>query len=220
MTVLYLFGFDRIGVAVSDIYFVDPEPLPGQEGAERGVRLELRYLEAGELKGSIYSARPIAVDRPLWRVDLLESVEGTPGSFDRTHHHPGLDGWEPGRRVFDKGLSQEPLKWLAEHLADLEGCSTGPGCSVTRSARPTWRGCASGPRRSSKRSAACSTPYAPSPPRARRAPACGQAGCDPPGHGTAGRRWCRVSLLPRNGLLRNRLLAAHKRHVVQAGALV
>ncbi|WP_344887742.1 hypothetical protein [Nonomuraea antimicrobica] len=118
---LYLFGFDRIGVAVSDIYFVDPEPLPGQEGAERGVRLELRYLEAGELKGSIYSARPIAVDRPLWRVDLLESVEGTPGSFDRTHHHPGLDGWEPGRRVFDKGLSQEPLKWLAEHLADLEG---------------------------------------------------------------------------------------------------
>ncbi|MGR6922122.1 hypothetical protein ACU635_48410 [[Actinomadura] parvosata] len=121
VTVLYLFGFDRIGVAVSDIYFVDPNPLEGQEGAERGVRLELRRLESGELKGSIYSSRPITVDRPIWRVDLLESVTGTPGSFDRTHHHPGVKGWEPGRRVFDERLSQEPLKWLGERLADLEG---------------------------------------------------------------------------------------------------
>ncbi|MFI7613680.1 hypothetical protein ACIBP6_20860 [Nonomuraea terrae] len=118
---LYLFGFERIGVAVSDIYFVDPAPLPGQEGAERGVRLELRRLEQGELKGSIYSARPISIDRPIWRVDLLESVDGTPGSFDRTHHHPGTRGWEPGRRVFDERLSKEPLAWLGERLADLEG---------------------------------------------------------------------------------------------------
>ncbi|GAA2205278.1 hypothetical protein GCM10009850_007880 [Nonomuraea monospora] len=121
VTVLYLFGFDRIGVAVSDIYFVDPNPIKGQEGAERGVRLELRRLESGELKGSIYSSRPISVDRPIWRVDLLESVSGTPGSFDRTHHHPTLKGWEPGRRVFDERLSAEPLKWLGERLADLEG---------------------------------------------------------------------------------------------------
>ncbi|KAB8195975.1 hypothetical protein FH608_010905 [Nonomuraea phyllanthi] len=126
---LYLFGFERIGVAVSDIYFVDPNPEAGQEGAERGVRLELRRLEPGELKGSIYSARPITVDRPLWRVDLLESVTGTPGSFDRTHHHPSLHGWEPGRRVFDKELSGEPLKWLGERLADLEGVLDAAGVS-------------------------------------------------------------------------------------------
>ncbi|MFG2072350.1 hypothetical protein [Nonomuraea maritima] len=119
--VLYLFGFERIGVAVSDIYFVDPAPMPGQEGAERGVRLELRKLEQSDLKGSIYSARPITVERPLWRVDLLESVEGTPGSFDRTHHHPGMRGWEPGRRTFDERLSKDPLAWLGERLADLEG---------------------------------------------------------------------------------------------------
>ncbi|WP_246064136.1 hypothetical protein [Nonomuraea longispora] len=118
--VLYLFGFDRIGVAVSDIYFVDPNPAKGQESAEHGVRLEVRRLEPGELKGSIYSARPITIDRPIWRVDLLESVDGTPGSFDRTHHHPGTSGWEPGERVFERELSAEPLKWLAERLADLE----------------------------------------------------------------------------------------------------
>lgn len=127
---LYLFGFEQLGVAVSDIYFVDPDPDPGQEGAERGVRLELRRLESGELKGSIYSARPIAVDRPIWRVDLLESVSSAPGSFDRTHHHPGVDGWEPGRRVFDKHLSAEPLKWLEERLADPEAVLSQAGVAL------------------------------------------------------------------------------------------
>jgi hypothetical protein len=63
--VLYAFGFDRIGVVVSDLYFVDPKPMPGQEGAERGVRLELRMLDRGDPRGSIYAARPIGVDRPI-----------------------------------------------------------------------------------------------------------------------------------------------------------
>jgi hypothetical protein len=119
--VLYVFGFERTGVVLSDLYFVDPNPLEGQESAERGVRLEVRLLAAGELKGSIYSSQPIEIGRPVWRVDLLESADGMPGSFDRTHHHPGLRGWEPGRRVFDEGLSADPLDWLASRLADLEG---------------------------------------------------------------------------------------------------
>lgn len=117
---LYIFGFERIGVAVSDLYFVDPNPGKGQEGAEHGVRLEVRMLEQGQLKGSIYSARPINVDRPIWRVDLLESVDGRPGSFDRTHHHPVFTEWNPGPRVFDRELSGDPLQWLAGKLADLD----------------------------------------------------------------------------------------------------
>jgi hypothetical protein len=119
--VLYVFGFNRIGVAVGDIYFVDPNPTKGQEGAERGVRLELRLLDEGDLKGSIYSARPIEVAQPVWRVDLLESVDGEPGSFDRTHHHPTFTGWDPGPRVFARELSGDPLGWLARRLADLDG---------------------------------------------------------------------------------------------------
>ncbi|MGH3158481.1 MAG: hypothetical protein ACRDNF_18175, partial [Streptosporangiaceae bacterium] len=93
---LYAFGFERYGVVVSDIYFIDPNPMKGQESPERGVRLELRVLEREKLKGSIYSAQPIGVDQPIWRVDLLESADGPPGSFDRTHHHPAFRGWEPG----------------------------------------------------------------------------------------------------------------------------
>ena len=117
---LYAFGFERIGVLVSDLYFVDPNPHPGQEGAEHGVRLEVRVLGHGEPQGSIYSARPIEAGRPVWRADLLESVDGKPGSFDRTHHHPAMSGWEPGRRVFEKGLSAAPVQWVGEQLCDLE----------------------------------------------------------------------------------------------------
>lgn len=115
---LYAFGFDRLGVVVCDLFFADPDPLPGQESAERGVRLELRMLERGALRGGIYSAQPVAVDRPIWRCDLLESVDGPPGSFDRTHHHPRFEGWEPGGRVFVEALSADPLGWLRARLDD------------------------------------------------------------------------------------------------------
>jgi hypothetical protein len=118
---LYAFGFDRIGVVLGDLYFVDPNPNKGQEGAERGVRLEVRMFERGELKGTIYSAQPIEIGRPIWRVDLLESVAGPPGSFDRTHHHPQFHEWDPSSRVFVEELSSRPLEWLADNLSNLEG---------------------------------------------------------------------------------------------------
>jgi hypothetical protein len=124
---LYAFGFERVGVVVGDLYFVDPRPAKGQEGAEHGVRLELRVLGRGELKGSIYSAQPIEVGQPVWRADLLESVDGPPGSFDRTHHHPAFTGWEPGRRVFVRELSADPLGWVGARLADLDGLLASAG---------------------------------------------------------------------------------------------
>jgi hypothetical protein len=117
--VLYTFGFERLGVVVSDLYFVDPNPREGQEGAERGVRLELRLLEHGELRGSIYSARPIEIGQPVWRVDLLELASGPPGSLNRAHHHPSFNGWDPGRRTFDPELTADPVAWVGKELSDL-----------------------------------------------------------------------------------------------------
>ncbi len=115
---LYAFGFETVGVVVGDLYFVDPDPLPGQESPERGVRIEVRLLLRKDLPGSIYSAQPIVVDRPVWRADLLESV-GSPGSFDRTHHHPRFAGWEPGERQFEEEMTADPLGFVGSELADL-----------------------------------------------------------------------------------------------------
>jgi hypothetical protein len=124
---LYAFGFERVGVLVGDLYFLDPHPPKGQEGAEHGVRLELRVFGRGALKGSIYSAQPIEIGQPIWRADLLESVDGRPGSFDRTHHHPVFSGWDPNRRVFVRELSAEPHGWLSGKLADLDGLLVSAG---------------------------------------------------------------------------------------------
>ena len=132
---LYAFGFERVGVLFSDMYVVIPDPPPGQEGAERGVRLEVRLLERGELKGNMFSSRPVEVGQPVWRADLLESVKGDgeegmgrrvgdggpPGSLDRAHHHPSFRGWNPGRRAFDPELTADPVQFVGQRLADLEG---------------------------------------------------------------------------------------------------
>ncbi len=116
---LYAWGFERVGVVAGDLYFLDPNPSSGQEGAERGVRLEVRLLDRPPLTGSIYAAQPIVIDRPVWRADLLETVSGDPGSHDRTHHHPHFQGWEPGTRQFDPALSGDPMGWLSDQLTRL-----------------------------------------------------------------------------------------------------
>jgi hypothetical protein len=117
---LYAFGFDRIGVVASDLHFLDPNPGEGQDGAEQGVRLEVRLFERGERSGSIYSAQPIAIGRPIWRADLFESV-ANPGSLDRAHHHPRCRRWEPGPRHFVEEMSADPIGWVGQRLSDLDG---------------------------------------------------------------------------------------------------
>src|SRR5580700_5976832 len=129
-SMLQVFGFDRVGVVIGDIYFINPNPAKGQEGPERGVRLELRMLRAGDLTGSVYSARPITIAEPVWRADLLESADGPPGSLNRAHHHPGMRDWEPRTRVFDRELSSDPVGWVGTRLADLEGLLTQAGIEV------------------------------------------------------------------------------------------
>src|SRR6201996_5030358 len=119
---LQAFVFGRVGIVVGDLYFLDPNPHKGQEGPEHGVRLELRAIDRGELKSSIYSAVPIGVGKPIWRGDLVEQGGGKPGSADPSPHHPKItDQWDPTDRVFLRELSQGPLGWLAGQLADLPG---------------------------------------------------------------------------------------------------
>ena len=124
---LQVFGFERVSVVLGDLFFIDPDPMEGQETPERGVRLEVRLLHAGELTGSIYAARPIEIAAPVWRADLLESVDSPPGSLDRAHHHPAFRGWGPSQRGFDREQSADPVPWVGRQLADLEGLLTRAG---------------------------------------------------------------------------------------------
>ncbi len=117
---LWTLAFDRLGVVMSDLYFVDPTIDQGAGGAERGVRLELRYFERDELKGSVYSAVPIRIDRPIWRVDLLETAESEPGSLNRAHHHARFHDWDPGKRVFVQELSDNPVGWVRDRFGQLD----------------------------------------------------------------------------------------------------
>lgn len=127
---LWTLAFERAGVVMSDLYFVDPAIDQGDEGAERGVRIELRVFERDELRGSPYSAVPIRIDRPIWRIDLLETVESEPGSLNRAHHHPRFRGWEPGRRVFVEELSADPLSWVRDRFTDIEGVLADAGVTA------------------------------------------------------------------------------------------
>ena len=117
---LWSLAFERVGVVIGDLYFVDPSIDQGEAGAERGVRFELRFFEREPLRGSVYSAVPIRADRPIWRVDLLETAESEPGSLNRAHHHPRFDGWDPSSRAFVPELSEAPVRWVRERLDDID----------------------------------------------------------------------------------------------------
>jgi hypothetical protein len=130
---LYVLGFKGIAVVAGDVFFVDPNPAPGQDGAESGVRVELRTLERMPLRSSIYSAQPIGIEAPLARIDLFESFPDGRGRADRVHFHPKFDGWDPGRRQFDAALSADPIGWLGKQLQDVSAVLTPPGLEDAQS---------------------------------------------------------------------------------------
>jgi hypothetical protein len=109
--------FETLCVTVAEVDFLDPE-LRSQPGArERGVRVEIRPTASGGTGGTVYASIPISLQPAICRIDLLES---RPGAADRMHWHPAMLSGEPGDRTFDTALSEDPLRWLAERLRDLD----------------------------------------------------------------------------------------------------
>lgn len=118
MNVAYL--YQRLGIVIEDIYFVEPNPDPGEEGPERGVRVEIRLIENHPLSGSRYSAYPIDIRTAIWRADLLGSVAAGPGARDRMHYHPLMADDEPGDRQWDPAIKADPIGWIATQLERIE----------------------------------------------------------------------------------------------------
>lgn len=106
-------------MSVARIDFVDPA-LAGRPGVrERGLRVEVRPLRV-ELSGSGYASPAIALDPAILRIDLLESRAG---AADRMHWHPVMEAGEPGDRVMEPALGEDPVGWLRTRLLDFDGLS-------------------------------------------------------------------------------------------------
>jgi len=108
--------FRTLAVTAAEIDFLDPA-LRGQPDArERGVRLELRPVRSTP-GGSVYASPSVALRPATCRIDLLESA---PGAADRMHWHPVMQDGEPGDRVFDPAIPQDPSGWLVARLRQVD----------------------------------------------------------------------------------------------------
>jgi hypothetical protein len=107
--------FDKLAVAVMRIDFLDPALSHLPDVRERGVRLELRPTDQSKTAatGSVYASPTVSLGPALCRVDLLES---RPGACDRMHWHPTMSDGEPGDRVFDETIPDDPTGWVAARL--------------------------------------------------------------------------------------------------------
>lgn len=118
--------FHRLAVTLARIDFIDPALADRDDVRERGIRLEVRLGEASTA-GSIYASPQVRLAPAVCRIDLLESA---PRAADRMHWHPVMAAGEPGDRVFDAAMVDDPLDWLERRLRDLETLLARSGVSV------------------------------------------------------------------------------------------
>jgi hypothetical protein len=97
---------------------------------EHGVRLELRLRTAQPHRGSESAAQKIVLDEPLWRADLFDRVDGTPGAFEAGHFHPRFTGPEPSERNWADEIKTTPWDWLHGQLTDLAAVCATAGASL------------------------------------------------------------------------------------------
>ena len=107
--------FERLAVTVARVDFLDPALVGTPAARERGVRVEVRRVEAVH-EGSVYASPSRRLEPALCRIDLLESE---PHAADRMHWHPAMREGEPGDRIMDAAIGEDPLGWLGDRLADL-----------------------------------------------------------------------------------------------------
>lgn len=107
--------FDTLAVTVARVDFLDPARSDAPDARERGVRVEIRPVEATG-HGSIYASPAIGLGPAVCRIDLLESA---PGAADRMHWHPVMVDGEPGRRTYDPAMRPDPAAWLGDRLHEV-----------------------------------------------------------------------------------------------------
>lgn len=116
---LHIVALSRSAVIVRHWFEIDLRDC----SLEHGARVELRELTPRAHRGSESAAQTITLDRPLWRADLFDRVDGETGAFSAAHYHPRFHANEPCGRVWDPALTADPWRWLADQLASLGAAS-------------------------------------------------------------------------------------------------
>ncbi|MEY2569907.1 MAG: hypothetical protein QOE63_257 [Acidimicrobiaceae bacterium] len=86
---------------------------------ERGARVEVRLLDDEPRRGTSSAAQRAVIDRPLFRADLFDRLDGPTGNLRAAHFHPHFNGVEPCDRHWDDVIQRDPAGWLAAELGDL-----------------------------------------------------------------------------------------------------
>ena len=118
---------DTLAVTVARVDFLDPASADQPDTRERGIRVEVRPVEA-TYRGSIYSSPQLTLGEAVARMDLLESA---PHAADRMHWHPGMIDGEPEDRTYDPAMPADPAGWLDGQLRDVKGLLEASGMADT-----------------------------------------------------------------------------------------
>ena len=81
----------------------------------------------------------ISLDQPVWRADLFDRVDGSPGAFEVAHFHPRFTGIEPSTRHWDTDIKVDPWRWLHEQLSDATRITESAGVTLREPAAESER---------------------------------------------------------------------------------
>jgi hypothetical protein len=113
----HAFVFNEVAVLVRHWFEIDLV----DSHLEHGARVELRLLVPQPRRGSESAAQQVVIDQPVWRADLFDRLDGTPGAFEAAHFHPRFEGVEPCERHWDDAVKAAPWDWLETCLSDVAG---------------------------------------------------------------------------------------------------
>jgi len=121
-----VFVFNEVAVLVRHWFEIDLM----DSHLEHGARVELRLLVPQPRRGSESASQKIVIDQPVWRADLFDRLDGTPGAFEAAHYHPYFVGVEPSERHWEDAVKSAPWDWLANRLTDIADTVTTAGMQL------------------------------------------------------------------------------------------
>lgn len=114
---LHAFVYDELAIIVRHWFEVGL----ADSHLEHGTRIEVRAREPQPHRGTESAAQRIVLDRPVWRADLFDRVDGVRGGFEAAHYHPYFNGVEPCERHWAEEIRNTPWEWLKGELAAVSG---------------------------------------------------------------------------------------------------